>query len=353
MELLTLQSNKEDAGQRADAVLARRVEDLTRSAAARLLEEGRVTSSGKALAKNTRLTGTETLEIALPDPEPVDVRPQDIPLDIVYEDADVIVVNKPKGLVVHPAPGHPDGTLVNALLHHCGESLSGIGGELRPGIVHRIDRDTSGLIIAAKNDLPIRSSPPSSGPYPLPDLPVHRGGQSSGGRRHCERPHRPPSHGPQEDGGGGERPPRRDPLAGAGAVPGLYLCGVPAGDGPDPPDPGPHGLSRPSHPGGYGVRGQKARPRSSGPVPPRGGTAVPPSPDRGDGGAYLRTAGGIQSASSEAPGDVKRSSGPIFRPIPRGRRQEVGEAGSCLMCTVYELVFLHTAQKENDYVGNF
>ena len=152
MELLTLQSNKEDAGQRADAVLARRVEDLTRSAAARLLEEGRVTSSGKALAKNTRLTGTETLEIALPDPEPVDVRPQDIPLDIVYEDADVIVVNKPKGLVVHPAPGHPDGTLVNALLHHCGESLSGIGGELRPGIVHRIDRATSGLIIAAKND---------------------------------------------------------------------------------------------------------------------------------------------------------------------------------------------------------
>ena len=152
MELLTLQPNKEDAGQRADAVLARRVEDLTRSAAARLLEEGRVTSSGKALAKNTRLTGTETLEIALPDPEPVDVRPQDIPLDIVYEDADVIVVNKPKGLVVHPAPGHPDGTLVNALLHHCGESLSGIGGELRPGIVHRIDRDTSGLIIAAKND---------------------------------------------------------------------------------------------------------------------------------------------------------------------------------------------------------
>lgn len=152
MELLTLQVNHEDAGQRVDAVLARRVEDLTRSAAARLLEEGRVTAGGKTLAKNTRLAGTETLEIALPDPEPVDVRPQDIPLDVVYEDADVIVVNKPKGLVVHPAPGHPDGTLVNALLHHCGESLSGIGGELRPGIVHRIDRDTSGLIIAAKND---------------------------------------------------------------------------------------------------------------------------------------------------------------------------------------------------------
>lgn len=88
----------------------------------------------------------------LPEPEAVDLVPQDIPLDVVYEDDDVIVVNKPKGLVVHPAPGHPDGTLVNALLYHCGSSLSGINGELRPGIVHRIDRDTSGLIIAAKND---------------------------------------------------------------------------------------------------------------------------------------------------------------------------------------------------------
>ena len=152
MEIQTLQPNKEDAGQRVDAWLAAHLEDLTRSAAARLLEEGRVTCAGKALAKNYKLTGAETLEVALPDPEPVDLAPQNIPLDIVYEDGDVIVVNKPKGLVVHPAPGHPDGTLVNALLYHCGDSLSGIGGELRPGIVHRIDRDTSGLIIAAKND---------------------------------------------------------------------------------------------------------------------------------------------------------------------------------------------------------
>ena len=152
MEVLTLQPNKEDAGQRVDAWLAANLEDVTRSAAQRLLEEGRVTCGGKPLAKNYKLNGAETLEVSLPDPEPVDVLPQDIPLDVVYEDADVIVVNKPKGLVVHPAPGHPDGTLVNALLHHCGDSLSGIGGELRPGIVHRIDRDTSGLIIAAKND---------------------------------------------------------------------------------------------------------------------------------------------------------------------------------------------------------
>ena len=152
MEILTLQPNQEDAGTRIDAWLAANLEDVTRSGAQRLLEEGKVTKDGKALAKNYKLTGRETLEVSLPDPEPVDVVPQDIPLDIVFEDGDVIVVNKPKGLVVHPAPGHPDGTLVNALLYHCGDSLSGIGGELRPGIVHRIDRDTSGLIIAAKND---------------------------------------------------------------------------------------------------------------------------------------------------------------------------------------------------------
>ena len=152
MEILTLQPNQEDAGTRIDAWLAANLEDVTRSGAQRLLEEGTVTKDGKALAKNYKLTGCEILEVSLPDPEPVDVVPQNIPLDIVFEDSDVIVVNKPKGLVVHPAPGHPDGTLVNALLYHCGDSLSGIGGELRPGIVHRIDRDTSGLIIAAKND---------------------------------------------------------------------------------------------------------------------------------------------------------------------------------------------------------
>ena len=152
MEKLTLNVPPEEAGQRVDSYLAAHLAGLSRSAAARLMEEGRVTLGDKALAKNYKLTGGETLTVELPEPEPVDVAPQDIPLDVVYEDEDVIVVNKPKGLVVHPAPGHADGTLVNALLHHCGDSLSGIGGELRPGIVHRIDRDTSGLIIAAKND---------------------------------------------------------------------------------------------------------------------------------------------------------------------------------------------------------
>ena len=150
MTILTRTADQ--SGERADAFLARTVEELTRSAAQRLLEEGAVTLQGRPLKKNYKTTPGDVLEVVLPDPEPVDVVPQNIPLDVVYEDSDVIVINKPVGMVVHPAPGHPDGTLVNALLHHCGDSLSGINGQLRPGIVHRIDRDTSGLIIAAKND---------------------------------------------------------------------------------------------------------------------------------------------------------------------------------------------------------
>ena len=152
METIRLTVTSEEAGQRADSLLARRLEGLTRSAAARLLEEGRVTDRGRPAAKNLRVQPGQVLEVQLPEPEEPEARPQNIPLDVVYEDQDVIVVNKPTGMVVHPAPGHPDGTLVNALLYHCGESLSGIGGQKRPGIVHRIDRDTSGLIIAAKND---------------------------------------------------------------------------------------------------------------------------------------------------------------------------------------------------------
>ena len=140
------------AGERADQLLARLAPELTRSAAQRLLEEGAVTLAGRPVKKNYKTAPGDVLEVLLPEPEPVEALPQDIPLDVVYEDGDVIVVNKPVGMVVHPAAGHPDGTLVNALLYHCGKSLSGINGELRPGIVHRIDRDTSGLIIAAKSD---------------------------------------------------------------------------------------------------------------------------------------------------------------------------------------------------------
>ncbi len=152
MEPILLQTSEEDRGARLDAFLAHAMEDLTRSAAAKAIEEGRVLVSGKVPSKSLKLTGNETIEFTPEEPAPIDAVPQDIPLDVVYEDDDVIVVNKPSGLVVHPAPGHSDGTLVNALLYHCGASLSGVGGALRPGIVHRIDRDTSGLIIAAKND---------------------------------------------------------------------------------------------------------------------------------------------------------------------------------------------------------
>ena len=150
MSPLTLTADRE--GERLDAFLARSVPGLTRSAAQKLLEDGAVTLSGRLGKKNDRTAAGMEVSLTLPQPEPLDVLPQDIPLDVVYEDDDVIVVNKPVGMVVHPAPGHPDGTLVNALLYHCGSSLSGINGVLRPGIVHRIDRDTSGLIIAAKND---------------------------------------------------------------------------------------------------------------------------------------------------------------------------------------------------------
>ena len=152
MEPIRLRASEESKNQRLDAFLASSLDGLTRSQATRLIESGEVAVNGRAVSKSYKLAGGEDIAVTLPEPEPVEAVPQDIPLDVVYEDADVIVVNKPSGMVVHPAPGHPDGTLGNALLYHCGGTLSGIGGALRPGIVHRIDRDTSGLIIAAKND---------------------------------------------------------------------------------------------------------------------------------------------------------------------------------------------------------
>lgn len=125
---------------------------LTRSAAVKLIEQGLVTVSGKIVSKKYSPKDGELISITLPEPKACDITPEDIPLDIVYEDDDVLVVNKPKGMVVHPAAGHYSGTLVNALMFHCGDGLSGINGEIRPGIVHRIDKDTSGLLMIAKND---------------------------------------------------------------------------------------------------------------------------------------------------------------------------------------------------------
>ena len=142
----------EESGERLDALLARYLEGFSRSAVQRLLSDGAVLLAGRPVKKNHVCAAGEVFDVTLPELAEIPLVPQNIPLDVVFEDADVIVVNKPRGLVVHPAPGHPDGTLVNALLYHCGDTLSGIGGEKRPGIVHRIDKDTSGLIIAAKND---------------------------------------------------------------------------------------------------------------------------------------------------------------------------------------------------------
>ena len=148
----TFSARAEWENERLDRAVAEEVDALTRSAVQKLLEQGGVTVNGAPAAKNTRLRPGDEICVTVPEPEPVEARPEPIPLDIVYEDGDLLVVNKPKDMVVHPAPGHASGTLVNALLAHCGDSLSGINGELRPGIVHRIDKDTSGLLIVAKND---------------------------------------------------------------------------------------------------------------------------------------------------------------------------------------------------------
>ena len=150
-----------EAGERVDSFIARmsaEEEDaLSRSAAAKLCDEGKVTVAGKAVKKNYILREGESVVVVRPEPLPDEVVPENIPLDVIYEDADIIVINKPKGMVVHPAPGNMTGTLVSALLYHCGESLSGIGGVQRPGIVHRIDKDTTGLLVVAKNDAAHRS----------------------------------------------------------------------------------------------------------------------------------------------------------------------------------------------------
>lgn len=142
----------EESGDRVDALLARSLDGLTRSAVVRLIDDGRVLMHEKPVRKNYRCNAGDMFTVYIPQAQDIALLPQDIPLDIVWEDDELVVVNKARGMVVHPAPGHCDGTLVNALMYYCGDSLSGIGGEKRPGIVHRIDKDTSGLIIVAKTD---------------------------------------------------------------------------------------------------------------------------------------------------------------------------------------------------------
>lgn len=151
-EVVEIAAAPDDVGMRLDKFLAERLERCTRSAVEKLTEQGMVHCREKPVAKNYRLRAGDVLFVTLPEPVALDVQPENIALDIRYEDNDLLVVNKPKGMVVHPAAGHYSHTLVNALLAHCGDSLSGINGVIRPGIVHRIDKDTSGLLIVAKSD---------------------------------------------------------------------------------------------------------------------------------------------------------------------------------------------------------
>ena len=152
MEQRELTLAPKNVGLRLDRWLAEQCPDLSRSQLQNLIEAGSVTCNGSPLNKKDKLKAGQTILLTLPDPQPIEAQPQNIPLDIVYEDDSLLVVNKPKGMVVHPAPGNPDGTMVNALLWHCAGRLSGIGGAIRPGIVHRIDKDTSGLLVVAKTD---------------------------------------------------------------------------------------------------------------------------------------------------------------------------------------------------------
>lgn len=151
-ELLSHEIIITESGMRADKAISAALLELSRSAVQNLIAGGNVFCDGKPIQKSAKLPVGAVLTVNIPEARPLDVQPQNIPLDIVYEDDDLLVVNKPKGMVVHPAAGNYDGTLVNALLYHCGDSLSGINGVIRPGIVHRIDKDTSGLLIVAKND---------------------------------------------------------------------------------------------------------------------------------------------------------------------------------------------------------
>ena len=147
-----IQVTEADSGKRIDKLLSQQLPELTRSAIQHLMQDGCVTIGEQPVKKNAKAGSGDVIAVDVPEPKEVSIEPENIPLDIVYEDEDIIVVNKPKGMVVHPAPGNWSGTLVNALMYHCGDSLSGINGEIRPGIVHRIDKDTSGLLVVAKND---------------------------------------------------------------------------------------------------------------------------------------------------------------------------------------------------------
>lgn len=153
MDIYNLAVEKEDIGTRIDVFVSENFDDISRSGVQKLIEQGHITVNEKNIKSNYKLRNKDIIKVEIPEPVEIEILPEDIPLDILYEDNDVIVINKPQGMVVHPAPGHYSGTLVNALMYHCKGELSGINGVMRPGIVHRIDKDTSGVIMAAKNNM--------------------------------------------------------------------------------------------------------------------------------------------------------------------------------------------------------
>ena len=197
MQAIMLTAEASDAGKRMDRFLTEKLEEFSRSYLQKLLKEERVLMDGKAVKANCRVQGGEQFEVFLPEQQEPQILPENIPLDILYEDQDILVVNKPQNMVVHPAAGHYEHTLVNALMYHCRGSLSGINGILRPGIVHRIDKDTSGALVICKNDAAHRSPGRAAGcSQHYETLPGHCPGIFSGRLFYSRRRHWPSSHRP-------------------------------------------------------------------------------------------------------------------------------------------------------------
>ena len=244
------------AGERLDKFLSTVCPDLTRSAAARVIEEGGVLLDGAQGNKKDKLRPGTRVELRLPEPKPMEVLPEHIPLDVVYEDGDLLVVNKPKGMVVHPAPGNYTGTLVNALLYYCGDSLSGVGGVIRPGIVHRIDKDTSGLLMVAKNDFAHVDLARQ-----IQEHSFHRayqavvyGNMTADSGTVCQPIGRSPKDRKKNGGDPTEQQAGHYPLSCVGAIWGLYAYSLCIGDRTHPPNSGAHGLYRSSAGRRSGVR---------------------------------------------------------------------------------------------------
>ena len=201
METINFRVDQEEQGIRIDKYLASRLPDYSRSFLQKLVGEGQVLAEGKPVKSNYKISAGEQISLSVPDAVEPEIVPEPIPLDILYEDASLLVINKPKGMVVHPCPGHYSGTLVNALMYHCGDSLSGINGEHRPGIVHRIDKDTSGLLIIEQNGRrPPLPGGTAEGSFHHQEIPGHRPRKPEGRRGHGKRSHRQTSGGPEKNG---------------------------------------------------------------------------------------------------------------------------------------------------------